>query len=42
MISHMDSGVARVVNALRDNGLLGNTLIVFASDVSCNLPIMMS
>ncbi|MCL4737844.1 MAG: sulfatase-like hydrolase/transferase [Burkholderiaceae bacterium] len=32
MIRHMDDGIGRVVQALRDRGALENTLIVFTSD----------
>jgi len=32
MIQHMDEGIGWVVQALRNNGLLENTLIVFTSD----------
>ena len=32
MIQHMDEGIGWVVHALRENGLLDNTLIVFTSD----------
>ena len=32
MIQHMDEGIGWVVQALRNNGLLDNTLIVFTSD----------
>lgn len=32
MIHHMDEGIGRLVQTLRDHGLLENTLIVFTSD----------
>ncbi len=32
MIQHMDEGIGRVVDALRSNGALENTLILFTSD----------
>ncbi len=31
-VSHMDAGIGRIVNAIDDAGLRGNTLIVFVSD----------
>lgn len=32
MISHMDASIGRLMNALREQGLADNTLVIFASD----------
>ena len=37
LIEHMDAGIGRVVQALRETGRLDNTLILFASDNGGNL-----
>jgi arylsulfatase A-like enzyme len=37
MISHMDTEIGRILKCLRTNGLLENTLIVFASDHGLSL-----
>jgi len=37
MISHMDAEIGRILTCLRDNGLLENTLVVFASDHGLSL-----
>ena len=34
MVTQMDDGVGRVVDALNETGMIDNTLIVFMSDVS--------
>ena len=34
MVTHMDDGLKRVIDALEDTGLDENTLLVFISDVS--------
>ena len=34
MVTHMDDGLKRVIDALEDTGLEENTLLVFISDVS--------
>ena len=32
MVERMDQGIGSILNALRDNGLAGNTLVIFMSD----------
>ena len=34
MVSHMDDGLRRIVEALEEKNMVDNTLLVFMSDVS--------
>ncbi|WP_138475478.1 sulfatase family protein [Dyadobacter bucti] len=40
LIEHMDDGIGKVVNTLKDEGLYENTLIIFTSDNGGHLPSM--
>jgi len=38
LVEHLDAGIGRVMEALQENGLSGNTIIIFSSDNGGHLP----